>query len=41
MPSQADVDSFNKLSSMPGADFPNALRWYKHIKSYSTDEQKR
>jgi len=39
-PSQADVDAFTKLTAAPGTDFPHALRWYNHIKSYPACEQK-
>ncbi|KAG5883611.1 hypothetical protein JTB14_025185 [Gonioctena quinquepunctata] len=39
--SQADVDALNQLSKAPGANFPHALRWYNHIKSFSADELKK
>jgi len=34
-PSQADVAVYQALSGPPSADLVNALRWYKHIGSYS------
>jgi len=36
-PSQADVAVYESLSGAPAADLFNALRWYKHIASYSKD----
>lgn len=36
-PSQADVAVYEALSGAPAADFTHALRWYKHINSYSKD----
>jgi len=36
-PSQADVAIYQALSGAPSADLVNALRWYKHISSYSKD----
>jgi len=36
-PSQADVAVYEALSGAPAADLANALRWYKHIGSYSKD----
>jgi len=37
-PSQADVVTFKAVSSAPDASkYPNAARWYKHIKSHETD----
>jgi len=36
-PSQADVAVYQALSGAPSGDFVNALRWYKHISSYSKD----
>jgi len=38
-PSQADVAVYKALSGAPSADLVNALRWYKHISSYSKDLQ--
>merc|ERR1712029_454299 len=34
VPSQADTAVFQALKGAPGADTPNALRWYNHIKSF-------
>ncbi|CAH0564189.1 unnamed protein product [Brassicogethes aeneus] len=39
-PSQADVDTLNKLAKAPAAQHANALRWYNHIKSFSAEELK-
>ncbi|KAJ8942955.1 hypothetical protein NQ314_009868 [Rhamnusium bicolor] len=36
--SQADVDTINQLPKTPAVNFPHALRWYNHIKSFSADE---
>jgi elongation factor 1-beta len=36
-PSQADVAVYQALSGAPAGDLVNALRWYKHISSYSKD----
>ncbi|GFY49137.1 elongation factor 1-beta [Trichonephila inaurata madagascariensis] len=33
-PSQADTTVFQALKSPPSAEFPHALRWYNHIKSF-------
>ncbi|KAF8788812.1 elongation factor 1-beta-like [Argiope bruennichi] len=33
-PSQADTTVFQALKSPPNAEFPHALRWYNHIKSF-------
>ncbi|GFR15145.1 elongation factor 1-beta, partial [Trichonephila clavata] len=33
-PSQADTTVFQALKSSPSAEFPHALRWYNHIKSF-------
>uniref|UniRef100_A0AAV2L6G9 Elongation factor 1-beta n=1 Tax=Knipowitschia caucasica TaxID=637954 RepID=A0AAV2L6G9_KNICA len=35
VPSQSDVCVFEALSAAPPADLCHALRWYKHISSYS------
>ncbi|KAK5874707.1 hypothetical protein CesoFtcFv8_027276 [Champsocephalus esox] len=35
VPSQADVAVFDSLSGTPSADLVHALRWYRHILSYS------
>ncbi|CAL1297247.1 unnamed protein product [Larinioides sclopetarius] len=32
--SQADTTVFQALKSSPSAEFPHALRWYNHIKSF-------
>lgn len=34
------MDTISKLPKAPGANFPHALRWYNHIKSFSADERK-
>ncbi|KAH8117165.1 hypothetical protein DFH11DRAFT_1573513 [Phellopilus nigrolimitatus] len=37
-PSQADVHVFKVLGSEPSAaEFPNTVRWYKHIASYTVE----
>jgi elongation factor 1-beta len=36
-PSQADVAVYEALSGAPGSEYAHALRWYKHISSYSKD----
>lgn len=36
-PSQADVAVYESLSGAPAAEYPHALRWYKHVTSYSKD----
>jgi len=37
-PSQADVVSFKALKEAPKVEqYPNAYRWYNHIKSYEAD----
>nr|ALX72356.1 cell protein CPr1 [Odontobuthus doriae] len=36
--SEADKIVFNSLQNVPPATYPHALRWYKHIKSYETEE---
>ena len=38
-PSQADVAVYQALSGAPSKDLVNALRWYRHISSYSKDLQ--
>ncbi|XP_033834709.1 elongation factor 1-beta [Periophthalmus magnuspinnatus] len=38
VPSQADVAVFEALSAAPPADLCHALRWYNHIKSYSSSK---
>merc|ERR1711939_48142 len=38
-PSQADVASFKALTTAPdSAKYPHAARWYKHIASYTEDD---
>ncbi|XP_019871526.1 elongation factor 1-beta' [Aethina tumida] len=39
-PSQADIDTLNKLAKAPSAQNAHALRWYNHIKSFSAEELK-
>ncbi|CAK1587118.1 unnamed protein product [Parnassius mnemosyne] len=39
-PTQADVKVFEQVGKAPAASLPNALRWYKHIASYSVAERK-
>lgn len=36
-PSQADVETFKALGKAPSSNFPHALRWYNHIKSFGDD----
>lgn len=36
-PSQADVAVYESLAGSPAVEYPHALRWYKHITSYSKD----
>lgn len=37
-PSQADVTSFKAVPSVPKVEkYPNAYRWYNHIKSYEPE----
>lgn len=33
-PSQADVETFKALGKAPSSNYPHALRWYNHIKSF-------
>jgi len=40
VPSQADVTAFSSLACAPDAQFVHVARWYRHIKSYSSDEHK-
>merc|ERR1711931_383996 len=40
VPSQADVTAFSALACAPDAQFVHVARWYRHIKSYSSDEHK-
>lgn len=39
VPSQADVVVFKCLAGPPPTKFNHALRWYKHIASYTAQEQ--
>ncbi|CAG4960149.1 unnamed protein product [Parnassius apollo] len=39
-PTQADVKVFEQVGKAPAASLPHALRWYKHIASYSVAERK-
>lgn len=36
--SQVDVDTLTQLQKAPAANFPHALRWYNHIKSFTPEE---
>lgn len=38
--SQIDVDTLKQLQKAPGVNFPHALRWYNHIKSFTQEELK-
>merc|ERR1711973_530558 len=40
-PSQADTSIFSLLSCEPGKEFAHSARWFRHIKSYSAEEQKK
>merc|ERR1712004_631641 len=40
VPCQADVSTFSSMSSSPDAQYCHAARWYRHIKSFSGEEQK-
>merc|ERR1712156_323220 len=40
VPCQADVSTFSSMSSSPDAQYCQAARWYRHIKSFSGEEQK-
>lgn len=35
--SQADGTTFQALGKAPGSNFPHALRWYNHIKSFGSE----
>merc|ERR1711973_421241 len=41
VPSQADTSIFSLLSCEPGKEFAHSARWFRHIKSYSAEEQKK
>merc|ERR1712013_978685 len=40
VPSQSDVVTISDLSTVPEAQYVHVLRWYNHIKSYSSEESK-
>jgi hypothetical protein len=40
-PSQGDVVVFEAVKKSPSDDLPNALRWYKHIASFSDAERQK
>jgi len=41
LPTQGDNETFDALSTSPNAEhFPHAARYFKHIKSFSSDERK-
>merc|ERR1711976_1065199 len=40
-PTSLDTEVFNKLSTAPTPQLPNLLRWYNHIKSFSSGERKK
>jgi len=40
-PTSLDTEVFNKLSTAPAPQLPNLLRWYNHIKSFSSGERKK
>ncbi|WP_278924661.1 hypothetical protein, partial [Pseudophaeobacter profundi] len=40
-PTNADVAVFEAFSKPPTSTTPHALRWYNHIKSFSTEEKKK
>jgi len=40
LPSSADLELFQKFSEEPKRNFVNVYRWYKHIASFSEEEQK-
>ena len=39
VPCQADVSIFASLKTTPDAQYCHAARWFRHIKSFSTEEQ--
>lgn len=39
VPSQADVAVFEAVGGTPDVKLVNALRWYNHIQSYSSDDK--
>jgi hypothetical protein len=40
-PTQGDVVVFEAVKKAPPADLENALRWYKHIASFSDGERQK
>jgi len=40
VPSQGDVTAFSSLAGSPEAQYVHVARWYRNIKSYSSDEHK-
>merc|ERR1719210_1910130 len=40
VPCQADVTTFAALAATPDTQYCHAARWYRHIKSFSAEEQK-
>uniref|UniRef100_A0A915K490 Elongation factor 1 beta central acidic region eukaryote domain-containing protein n=1 Tax=Romanomermis culicivorax TaxID=13658 RepID=A0A915K490_ROMCU len=40
VPSELDIATLDQLKGAPGSEFPNVLRWYNHIKSFSAEEKK-
>jgi len=40
VPSQADVATFTALSLAPDTEYVHVGRWYRHVKSFSSDEHK-
>jgi len=38
LPSKSDATVFAKFTSAPAEKYVNALRWYNHISSFSTEE---
>ncbi|GLV37809.1 eukaryotic translation elongation factor 1 beta [Carabus blaptoides fortunei] len=39
-PSNADIETFNRVGKAPAAKYSHALRWYNHIKSFTDAERK-
>merc|ERR1712133_207545 len=40
VPCQADVTILSSMSSSPASEYCHVARWYRHIKSFSGEEQK-
>lgn len=40
VPSQADVAAFTALPFAPEKEYAHVARWYRHVKSFSSDEHK-